>query len=127
MKQAEALKNDADEIVPGTTTVYEDPPGRAAGSIDAPWGEDPHPDANHNGDAAWAAHQETRSGVLGRLFTNTAGAADNAKKTISENFDHGGQGEYEAHTALLNYKSAAVHAPPGETLTDQVRRVCGRR
>ncbi len=111
MKQAEAPRTNEDETVSGEIAVYEDPAGR-----DEPMGEQEH------GSAAHAGHHETREGMLGRIFGHASAAASDAKKTISENFT---TRDYEAHTALLNYKTAS--AEESETLTEKVRRVCGRR
>jgi|SRR6266404_4034310 len=123
-----AMHTNEDESVKGKTNVYPDPSGRGAGTLDAMWGEPPHPDPNHHGEGAWQTHKDTRDGVISRVLEGVDAASSTDKKTISEHFEHGKPGNYTTHSALLQHKTAASrHAPNSETLTDQVRRVTGRR
>lgn len=102
--------------------LYDNPPGRESGNIDAPWGEAPHPDPNHNGDAAWKLHLDTRFGTLKRLFDGKENAKDVDQALVQQYFEHGKPGEYETRAALL-HKEAQALQPEGATLTERVRKL----
>jgi hypothetical protein len=117
----------------GLMNVYPPPPGRSPGTIDGHWGDAPPPrplghDGNY-GKGAFDAAMDARHGVLKRIFDGIPEAKENARKTIRELFEHGGDHEHESHTAVMAEEktSSARHLPEDESLTDRVLAVCGRR
>lgn len=124
-KVADTVPNNEKQTTVGVLDVYKNPPGRSSFSLDAPWGEEPAP--GHNGhkdvysDAVFQEAGDVRHGLLKRLFDSLPTAANADKALVRENFAHAG--EAHGHSPLL-HKTAAPAIP---TLTDQVRRVAGRR
>jgi hypothetical protein len=109
--------------------VYQDPPDRPKGGIDAPWGESPVPPGTKMpnqimlGDATKDLAHDTRDGVVGRLLSSAEEAKRNAQQTIAQNLAHGASGEFSTHSLLLRPKSIEKlgHAP-AESLSEKVRR-----
>jgi len=131
-KTAETLENNEDRSTVGVNNVYPNPPERAAGTIDAPWGEHDVPkggknDAQHYGTGVEVECQQDREKLLERVFDGVPQASAADKALIAANFDHGQPGAHESHSPLLTRKTAAHHAPSAPTLVEQVRAVVGRR
>jgi len=126
MKFAESMKDNENDTLVGTMNVYPNPEGRDAGTIDAPWGEDPGNPRPH-GTGVETESKEDREKLIDRVFNGTAQYSAADKALIAQHFNHGKDGQHESHSPLLTRKTAAKHVPSAPTLTEQVRTVMGRR
>lgn len=90
-----------------------DPEGRAAGTIDAPWGE---PDvvgdsskpqsAEHYSDAVLKGIEQNRDSLLKNLFASKKPASDAEQKLVGGQLLHGASGKYESRAPLLEKSSS---------------------
>lgn len=126
---ATATKDNENESVKGKLQVYEDPEGRESGTGEGPWGERPRmADGRHQpfhqNDATYAESKNVRRGVLDRVLATFKPAQQADQKLMSANFDHVRNGDFEAHSALLQGKTK-TGARQG-TLGDRVKALVGR-
>ncbi len=90
-----------------------DPEGRAAGTIDAPWGEGDVPkdsskpqDAEHYSDAVLESIVQSRENMLKNLFASKKPASDAEQKLVGGQLVHGASGKYESRAPLLEKSSS---------------------
>lgn len=129
-KAAETIENNENESVRAQNNVRKDPPGRAPGTLDAKWGDEPAKDRDGDQVAYSSAVKreahDGREGVVDRLFDSVASSAKADQDAIGDYFNAKTVSEARTpHSLLLRHgkdKTAAA-----ESLTDQVVRICGRR
>jgi hypothetical protein len=119
LKSAEVLETNNDQSTVGVNNVYPKGDEREPGQLGAKWGDKPA-DQTAFSDAAKREAANDRPKMIERLFDSLKTTASADKALVAENFDHT---DYESHNLTLQ-KSAELHG--GETLTELVRRTCGR-
>jgi hypothetical protein len=115
LKSAETIENNEGQTVPGTNPIQPQPADRGG----AMWGDKPTKD-QVMGHAAVVESANDRPKMVGRLFDALKTTAQADKQLVREHF---GNIDYESKNLTLQ-KSAELHG--GETLTELVRRTCGR-
>ena len=124
-KSAEAMQNTHDDAQKKLTELHEDPEGRAAAeSLSAPWGEKGHQDPAHNGRAAWEEFLKDSPRLLEKEFDGFSASAKSDKALIGAYFD---TKDYTSRAPQLRKYAEAGLVPPGDTLTERVRALTGRR
>lgn len=114
-KISEALKDNEDASVSGENNVYPDPPGDRPESDSTP---------QYSTGVVHESHED-RSKLLDRIFSDVAGYAAKDRSLIASSFVHGTASASEAHSPLLNRKTASYQ--PAPTLAEQVVALFGRR
>lgn len=105
--------DDEGRTVPGTTEVYEDPPGT----------ETAPPDNEGFSAAVVNESQNDRQGVLDRTFEHKGNSDSSDQKLVSQNFVHGKPGQFIAHSTQLEGEKPKTAHPKAESLTEAIRRL----
>ena len=127
-KQADAPDTNLDDTQKGVNNVYETPPGRKPGTLDALWGDQP-PNPDTYGTAVMRSAQDTRADMIERLFDSPSTSASAEQAMMSALFENARDGR--PHSPLLQRGRSSTkdhsEAKEAETLTDSVMRVVGHR
>ena len=124
-KSAEDTETNLEESTVGVNPDQQpDFEGRAAGSMEAPWGERPSPksdtqDSVHHSDAVLQGIEQSRQRMLEELFDSKGPASKAEQALVGQQLSHGASGDYESSSCLLN-KSAGEH-----TLSERTRGLLG--
>ena len=132
-KQADAAETNLDDTQKGVNNVYEPPPGRKPGTLNAKWGDlppaGPSGDPDIYGTAVMRSAQDTRADMIERLFDSPATSASAEQTMMSAIFENAKNGR--PHSPLLQRGRLPTQqheeAKEAETLTDSVMRVIGFR
>lgn len=133
-KTADKAENNEDSrAIKGVNNVYETPKGRAPGTLDAKWGDEPPLDSdnypvNYSEAVKREAH-DGRAGMIERLFDSPKTTAPVEQAMLRQLFNPETVSEgHPPHSPMLQrgrVKEASVAGE--ESLTDQVMRVVGHR
>lgn len=132
-KQADATETNLDDTQKGVNNVYEPPPGRKPGTLNAKWGDSPPEGANGYpdiyGTAVMRAAKDSRADMVERIFDSPPTSAPAEQALMSALFENARDGH--PHTPLLQRGRLPVaehsEAKEAETLTDSVLRIVGFR
>jgi len=119
------IENNEDQTNKGLANVYDPPPGRKPGTLDAKWGDTP-PKSKTDDQAVFGKGVEdeaknVRNEMIERLFDSPSSSAAAEQKLMGENFT--GSAEGHPHSPLLQRERAKTAAD--ETLTDKILKTIG--
>lgn len=115
LKVATQTGDDEGRVVPGTTQLYEDPPGIET----AP----PDDDNQSFSEGVAEESKKDREGVLDKAFVGKGNTDVSDQALIRENFAHGKPGQFVAHSTHLEGEEVKTSHPRAESLTEAVRRL----
>lgn len=113
-KIAEALRTNENDPQKKTEGVFEGPKGEKTD----------HPESSHIDSSAWEEFMKDGPELLSHAFDGYVASRAGSKSFMDQYFS---SKDYESRSPLLRKYAEAGHVPSGETLSERVQGMFGRR